>query len=140
MTEPKTVADTPLPKGLRYGPLGVVAFWLVIMGLMYLAMSHYLKPKPVTITANGDLVIPKARDGHFYAHGTVNDRPVVFMVDTGASFVTVSAEFAKAAGIGAGKPTVFKTANGDLPGRIHHGLPPPLPGAAEGWKKSLAWR
>lgn len=128
MTEPKAVADTPLPRGLRYGPLGVVAFWMVIMGLLYLAMSHYLKPKPVTVTANGDLVIPKARDGHFYANGTVNSRPVVFMVDTGASLVTVSAEFAQAANMGAGKPTVFRTANGDLPGRIVPDVPVTLGG------------
>lgn len=123
MTEPKTVADAPLPQGLRYGPLAVVVFWTVIMGLLYLAMSHYLKPKSVTISTNGDLVIPKARDGHFYATGTVNGRPVVFMVDTGASLVTVSAEFAQAAGLGAGKPTVFRTANGDLSGRIVPDVP-----------------
>lgn len=107
----------------RWWPLAIVAFWLLVMGVLYAAMTHYLKPKPVVITASGDLVIPKARDGHFYAAGMVNGQPVQFMVDTGASLVTVSEPFARAAGIAAGVPTVFKTANGDLPGHVVSGVP-----------------
>lgn len=109
--------------GLTWGPLAVVAFWMLVMGALYAAMNYYLKPKPVTITASGDLVIPKARDGHFYALGSVNGQPVTFMVDTGASLVTVSEQFARKAGVAAGTPTVFKTANGDLKGRIVTGVP-----------------
>lgn len=107
----------------RWWPLVIIAFWLLVMGVLYAAMSHYLKPKPVVITARGDLVIPKAPDGHFYATGTVNGRAVRFLVDTGASLVTVSAPFARAAGIAAGEPTVFRTANGDIPGRIVPDVP-----------------
>jgi len=103
--------------------VGIVVVWLLIMGALYGAMSQYLKPKPVTITAAGALVIPQARDGHFYAKGTVGGKSAHFLVDTGASLVTVSAEFAQQAGLGAGVPTVFKTANGDLPGRIVSQVP-----------------
>ena len=112
-----------LSKGLKWAPLGIVVFWTVIMGLLYVAMTHYLKPKPVTVSASGELVIPRARDGHFYAAGSVNGKPVTFLVDTGASLVTVSEQFAHVAGISAGVPTVFKTANGDLPGRIVSDVP-----------------
>lgn len=112
-----------LPTGLKWGPLGIVLFWLVLMGLLYALMTHYLKPPPVRITASGDLIIPKARNGHFYAAGTVNGWPVNFMVDTGASLVTVSEAFAQQAGVAAGVPTVFKTANGDLPGRVVPDVP-----------------
>ena len=109
--------------GLRWGPLGIVLFWLVIMAALYVAMNHYLKPKPFTVSASGDLVIPRARDGHFYADGLVNGQPVNFLVDTGASLVVVSEQFARAAGFGAGVPTVFKTANGDLQGQIVPDIP-----------------
>lgn len=112
-----------LSKGLKWAPLGIVVFWTVVMGLLYVAMTHYLKPKPVTVSASGELVIPRARDGHFYAAGSVNGKPVTFLVDTGASLVTVSEQFARVAGISAGVPTVFKTANGDLPGRIVSDVP-----------------
>ena len=116
-------SSSGLPKGLKWGPFGIVVFWMVIMGLLYVAMNHYLKPKPLVVTASGDLVIPRARDGHFYAAGAVNGKPVNFMVDTGASQVTISEQFAREAGLSGGVATVFKTANGDMPGRIVTDVP-----------------
>ena len=112
------LSQSSLSSGLQWGPLGIVVFWLIVMGGLYLAMTHYLKPKPVTVSATGDLTIPRDRDGHFYALGAINGQPVTFLVDTGASLVTVSASFAHAAGLGRGVPTVFQTANGTLNGRI----------------------
>ncbi len=112
-----------LSRGLKWGPAGILVFWLAVMGLLYVAMNHYLKPKPVIVSASGDLVIPRSRDGHFYALGSVNGRPVNFLVDTGASLVTVSEQFARGAGLGDGEPTVFRTANGDLHGRIISDVP-----------------
>lgn len=116
-------SSSGLSKGLKWGPFGIVVFWIVIMGLLYVAMNHYLKPKPLIVTASGDLVIPRARDGHFYAAGAVNGKPVNFMVDTGASQVTVSEQFAREAGLSGGVATVFKTANGDMQGRIVTDVP-----------------
>ena len=113
------------------GPNGtylIVLFWLAIAGALYLAASLYLKPKPQIITASGDLVLPRDRDGHFYAVGSVNGQSVRFLVDTdftlvtktaeGPQLVTVSEQFAGTVGLTGGVPTFFKTANGDLPGRI----------------------
>lgn len=105
------------------GPVLMFVFWLGVIGLLYAGMTHYLKPRRVVISANGDLVIPRARDGHFYAAGLVNGKRVNFMVDTGASLVMVSEQFAKDAGLAGGAPTSFGTANGDLPGRIVSGVP-----------------
>lgn len=109
--------------GLKWGPVWIAVFWLLIMGGLYLAMDHYLKRKPVVVSAAGELVIPRARDGHFYAMGAVNGRPVTFVVDTGATLVTVSEQFAREAGLSKGVSTVFKTANGDMPGRIVADVP-----------------
>jgi len=116
-------ASATLPASPKWGPLGIVAFWLVMMGALYVLMNQYLKPKPVTVTASGALVIAKSRDGHFYADGSVGGSPVRFLVDTGASMVVVSAELAQRAGLKGGVPTVFKTANGGLAGRILRDVP-----------------
>ena len=43
---------TGLTRGLKLAPVGIVLFWLVVMGGLYMGMKHYLKPKPV--------VVPKA--------------------------------------------------------------------------------
>ena len=126
MADARPDSRTPsngLSRGLKWGPAGILVFWLAVMGLLYVAMDHYLKPRPVMVSASGDLVIPRARDGHFYALGVVNGRPVNFLVDTGASLVTVSEPFARGAGLGDGEPTVFRTANGELRGRIISDVP-----------------
>jgi len=83
-------SPSALSRGLKMAPLGIIVFWALVMGGLYLAMNHYLKPRQAVVSSNGDLVIPRARDGHFYAQGTVNGQPVNFLVDTGASLVTVS--------------------------------------------------
>ena len=112
-----------LTRGLKWGPLGIVVFWLVIMGAVYGGIQHVMKPRQVTVSTAGDMTIPRARDGHFYVAGTVAGQPVMFLVDTGASLVTVSQELANSAGLGAGTPTRFHTANGVIDGRVVANVP-----------------
>ena len=100
----------------------MMVFWFAVMGLLYILMTHYLKPKQAQVLANGDLVINRSQNGHFYAIGSINGREARFMVDTGATFVDVSEEFAQKASIRGGVPTTFKTANGNSPGRIVDGI------------------
>ena len=109
-------------RGNRWAPLGIVVFWLAIMAALYFGFKQYEQPKTV-ISANGDVVIKRARDGHFYVAGHVNGNPVKFLVDTGASLVGVSEKFAQKAGLVGGEPTVFKTANGELLGRVIANVP-----------------
>lgn len=97
--------------------------WLLIMGAGYLAAQRYFAGPQATITAEGDLRIPRARNGHFMVAGTVNGRAVDFLVDTGASTVMVSEAFAREAGLQGGTPTTFQTANGLLRGRTLRGVP-----------------
>ena len=115
--------STPTVQGSarQMGLLSMMVFWFVVMGLLYGLMTHYLKPKQTQVLANGDLVMQRAQDGHFYALGTVNGVEAKFMVDTGASLVTVSDAFARRALLMGGTPTIFHTANGDRPGRVVEG-------------------
>lgn len=117
---PKPPASSAREPG-QTGLMPMIIFWCVVMGLLYVGMTHYLKPKAAQVLANGDLVIARARDGHFYAEGTVNGQTVMFMVDTGASLVSVSAPVAQAAGLRGGVSTTFHTANGLQPGRVVEG-------------------
>ena len=107
---------------VKTGLIPMMIFWAVVMGLLYMGMTHYLKPKQAQVLANGDLVITRSQDGHYYTLGTVNGREARFMVDTGASLVSVSETFAQKALIGTGVSATFRTANGDRPGRIVEGV------------------
>jgi aspartyl protease family protein len=107
---------------IKTGLIPMMIFWCAVMGLLYVLMTHYLKPKQAQVLANGDLVINRSQDGHFYTTGKINGKDANFMVDTGASLVTVSEEFAQQSLIQGGVPTVFRTANGDRAGRIVEGV------------------
>jgi aspartyl protease family protein len=100
-------------------------FWIVVwVGLVvagYLVTERMMAPPPVARSlADGaqELVIPVSRDGHYYLAGAVNGVPLRFMIDTGASYVSVGAEFARSAGLPNGVPGYFSTANGTVEGRV----------------------
>ncbi len=115
---PSPDSHNGISRGLKWGPLAIVVFWVVIMAIVYAGIQVVMQPKKMTVSISGELKIPRARDGHFYAPGMVNGKPVTFLVDTGASYVTVSKSFATYAGLAAGSPTRFHTANGTIDGRI----------------------
>ena len=111
-----------MPSSTRFGHLYIVLFWAAVMGVVWVAMERYMEPRAAVVTAKGELVIPRHRDGHFYVEGTVNGKPLRFMVDTGATGVVVSEAFAQGAGLPRGEPTTFNTANGPLAGRTVRGV------------------
>lgn len=113
---------TPKPSPPQIGLLPLMLFWMVVLGLLYVLMSYAIQPKQAQVLANGDLVMQRARDGHFYAPGTVNGQEVVFLVDTGASMVAVTDELAQKAMLPPGTPMTFNTANGTMQGRRVEGV------------------
>lgn len=101
---------------LRYA-----AFWLLLAAVGYVAVDAVIAPKvarAVSTDETGTVVIERSYDQHFYVAGSINDYPVTFMVDTGASVVSVSEELAKKIGLSPGAPTVFDTFGGRVAGRI----------------------
>ena len=109
------------------GAFGIVVFWLVLAGALYLGFSHYESQRKAArapyATEGGALVVPRGADGHFRLPGSVNGHAVEFLVDTGASLVTVSDAFARRAGLGAGQSVTFQTANGTRQGRVVRDVP-----------------
>lgn len=63
----------------------------------------------------GALRIAKRDDGHFWVDGKVNGREARFLVDSGATTTTISADLAAAAGLEPGmRGDVVSTANGTV--------------------------
>jgi len=97
------------------------ALWLLLGGIGYLAFDAFLSPKiahPEIVNGDGTVVIDRSRDQHFYVAGTINGQSVTFLVDTGASIVTVSEEIARRLGLPQGAPMVFETAAGRVAARV----------------------
>ncbi len=67
--------------------------------------------------AGSTIVLPMAAGGHFQAAGSINGKPVNFMVDTGATIVALSQAEANRIGLDwkRGRPGLSQTANGTVP-------------------------
>ena len=59
-----------------------------------------------------EVVLQRNRAGHYVASGAINGRPVVFMLDTGATGVAIPDAVARKLEIPRGKPFATRTANG----------------------------
>lgn len=58
------------------------------------------------------LTLRQQYNGHYFVDGAINDIPLVFTVDTGASFVTLAEQVASKAGIKCENEATIETANG----------------------------
>jgi len=66
--------------------------------------------------AIAEVVLKRNRYGHYVATGAINDHPVEFLLDTGASDVSVPQDLAKRLGLRKGPEVRFETANGSVNG------------------------
>ena len=99
-------------------PAGVLA----LIGVVFFAADRLTRTPTVVHAVPGQVIeIPAARDGHYYLEGSVNGTPLHFMIDTGATYVSVSASFARKSGLPEGVRGYFSTANGTVEGRIVKG-------------------
>lgn len=110
------LARENLSQNLKYGVIWVMILLVLVLGYAQKDMLlGALVPQSVRIGEDGSLEFQRAMDGHFYIEALVNNVPVKFMVDTGASDVVLSPGDAKRAGFDPATlnyTKIFFTANG----------------------------
>lgn len=97
-----------------------VAFWLLLLLAFALYFSGYLErrdhPNQHLMLAETDgpaeVVLQRNRSGHYIAPGLINGHPVVFLLDTGATTISVPESVARQAQLQAGRTSRVTTANG----------------------------
>jgi aspartyl protease family protein len=99
----------------------MVAAWVAILALLAIPISNLVEESfnpnrslEVRIAPDGarEVVLERNRQGHYVASGAINGRPVTFMLDTGATVVSVPASLAADLGLEPGPPVTLNTANG----------------------------
>lgn len=99
----------------------VLIIWIIIFSAIYLYFNTKLEPR-ITVAkqslVSGEVIIPRSWDGHYYIQGSINSYPVIFMVDTGATVVSLGTEIARRAQLPKGRPANFTTAGGVVQGEM----------------------
>ena len=92
---------------------------LALLGVLYLFFDGSLQARnnpnrALQIAPGAELVLQRSRDGHYVFPGEINGRPVSFLLDTGATLVSVPAHLAVGLGLVAGAQQQSVTANGTV--------------------------
>lgn len=98
-----------------------IAMWIVVLALLTLFFQSWQEkqynPNQRLALREGDsgvreLVLQRNRYGHYVANGFINQQPVVFLLDTGASDISVPEGLARQIGLKRGPAMQYQTANG----------------------------
>jgi len=107
----------------RIGRHMLVVAWVIGLGLLGLFFSDILEKQhnpnrsvTTSITESGvrEIVLKRNRQGHYVARGTINGQSVVFLLDTGATVISVPEGVARRLGLRRGAEFFSQTANGTI--------------------------
>jgi aspartyl protease family protein len=98
--------------------LKVVTVWLLVATALFLAVQAFLaeREKSRFSVDGSSLLLQRAADGHFHWPGRVNDRPIEFLVDTGATRTALPGRLASQLGLQAEREVRSSTAGGVVTG------------------------
>ena len=106
----------------RFMIWGGWAIFLALLTLFFNKQIDKIQNPNQSVTAEAQpnsgqaVVLKRNRDGHYVASGLINGVEVVFVIDTGASDVSVPASLANKLGLKKISPVRYQTANGSVLG------------------------
>jgi aspartyl protease family protein len=94
--------------------------WIMLLVMLTFAFNKYLDQQNnpnqnVYTRQSGDIaevILKQNRYGHYLANGLINNSPVTFMLDTGATVISIPETLAKKLRLKKGHPIRSSTANG----------------------------
>ena len=117
-------ADQPSPPDhepqKRIGKGMFYVAWLLILALITFGFSNWLdrqrnpnqEVRSTSAAGVAEVTLVRNRYGHYHASGSINGQTVEFMLDTGATVVSVPAVLAQRLGLERGPAVQVQTANG----------------------------
>lgn len=113
--------DKPEPGDTRSaGKWMIIGVWVMLLGLMTLFAHRWYQraenPNRTIYVGEADdnafIRLLANRAGHYVANGQINGEDVVFLLDTGATTISVPEQVAARVGLSRGTPVTVSTANG----------------------------
>lgn len=101
-----------------YAGAMLALFWLCLLAALVWGFSDYLdrrqQPESRDQGEYREVVLRSSRGGHYIAQGSINGKPVTFLVDTGATLVSVPAGLAAQLQLSPGRAGLAQTAGGTI--------------------------
>ncbi len=98
--------------------------WLIALALLTMLFNNWLDEQQnpnaalASVNVNVDIdtpvILKRNRQGHYIASGLVNEQPVVFLLDTGATVISIPENIAAQMGLKKGTQVQVGTANGSI--------------------------
>ena len=107
----------------RLGKWMVYAAWILFLILLTVLFNNYLDKQHnpntnIQISHNNseiqEITLQRNRYGHYVTSGRINSKPVVFLLDTGATTISIPEGVARKLGLKKGVPHSVHTANGTI--------------------------
>jgi aspartyl protease family protein len=93
----------------------ILGFLLLALGFFKI-LGHQANPNQSVASSGSSLfkqiTLTRNRQGHYVFDGEINQKPVTFLVDTGATFTSIPAHFQDRLKLDAGASFLVSTANG----------------------------
>ena len=110
----------------RLGFNFIIAMWLVIIIMVYFLFNNLLEsdynPNQQVVSqqsaTQNTVVLKRNRFGHYVTRGKINNQPVTFLLDTGASDVSIPDKIARKLNLKYGQERRYQTANGSIIGYL----------------------
>ena len=110
----------------RLGHKFIIAMWIAVMIMVFFLFDNLLERdynpnQQVNIQEAGQqrvVVLKRNRYGHYVTQGEINNHPVTFLIDTGASDISIPDKIARKLKLKYGQERKYKTANGVITGYL----------------------
>lgn len=105
------------PTGRRSGRVMIYLAWLMLLATLTLLFRQGREgpSEPfMAATEAGEVTLARSPGGHYFVDGEINNHPVRFLVDTGATEIMIPVGVAQRLGLRPGPQTQAQTANGTI--------------------------
>lgn len=108
----------------RLGGKFFIAMWLGLFLLLFLFFNDFLQKEynpnqnivSQTSAENTEVTLKRNRYGHYVSNGKINGETVTFILDTGATDISIPENIAQKLKLKHGRKQVYQTANGRITG------------------------
>lgn len=104
---------------IKTGRTMFILAWIIVFCVMFVFFYFNQKSESTVYVMNrSELALTADKEGHYRIKGRINNHPVEFLVDTGATYVAISQTLADTLHVTGNYPISLSTANGNVTGSL----------------------